>query len=138
MVNALLVLTMFGTVQLPGTPAGKKLEAWVTAVNSGNRAKIDAVHVGERDAARHASEDASIAERTGGLDLHSVERATPTEIVAIARTKLTEGWLRIELAVDSTPPHAIASRSRRSTAATRAPPPGCSSACWPDTASPPP
>jgi CubicO group peptidase (beta-lactamase class C family) len=115
MVNALLVLTLFGTVQLPGTPAGKKLEAWVSAVNSGNRAKMDAVHAGERDAGRHAAEDADVAERTGGLDLHSVERATPTEIVAIARTKLTETWVRIELAVDATPPHAIAKIGLRPT-----------------------
>ena len=95
-------------VQLPETPAGKKLDAWVAAINAGSQAKIVALHAGEHDAKRNVSNDVEFADRTGGLDIHTVERATPTEIAVIARTRTPETWLRIEMTVESAPPHAIA------------------------------
>jgi CubicO group peptidase (beta-lactamase class C family) len=95
-------------VQLPETPAGKKLDAWVAAINAGTRPRIDALHAGDRDAERMVAKDVELADWTGGLDIYALERSTPTEIAAIARARTPETWLRIEMTVEPVPPHAIA------------------------------
>src|SRR6478672_1248328 len=67
-------------VQLPTTPVGRKLDSWLQAVNSGDRAKIRAVHAGEKDAARYTAGDAMMGWETGGFDVHAIEQASDDEI----------------------------------------------------------
>ena len=88
---------VLAAVQVPGTPAGKKLDAWVAAINAGTRAKIEALHAGDRSAELMVTKDVEFADRTGGVDVQAVERATPTEITAIVRTRIPETWLRVEM-----------------------------------------
>ncbi|HMJ54157.1 MAG TPA: S41 family peptidase [Polyangiaceae bacterium] len=90
-----------------GDPVGQKFEDWAAAINSGDRARIDGVWRGAKDAELRASTDMGVAERTGGFELHRVEDATATEMLAVVRARRNERWLCILFNVDSDPPHAI-------------------------------
>jgi hypothetical protein len=95
---------------------GQKFEAWVAAISSGDRARIDAVWNGAKDAELRASADMAAAERSGGFELHRVEDATATEMLAIVKAKRTERWLCLFFNFDPEPPHAIDNISLRPTA----------------------
>jgi len=96
---------------------GQKFEAWVAAINSGDRARIDAVWSGAKDAELRAATDVATAERSGGFELHRVEDATATEMLAVVRARRTERWLCLFFNVDPEPPHAIEDIVLRPTAA---------------------
>ncbi len=101
----------------PSDAVGQKFEAWVAAINSADRARIDAVWSGTKDAELRASTDMTVAERTGGFELHRVEDATSTEMLAVVRAKRTERWLCLFFDVDADPPHAIHTIQLRPTSA---------------------
>jgi len=94
-------------VQLPTTPVGRKLDSWLQAVNSGDRAKIRAVHAGEKDAARYTAGDAMMGWETGGFDVHAIEQASDDEISVLVHTRLTEMWLHLKMRVDAGGSHEI-------------------------------
>jgi retinol-binding protein 3 len=100
-----------------GDPVGKKFEAWVAAVNSGDRARLDAVWGGAKDAELRAGMDQAAAERMGALQLHRVEEATATEMVAVLHAKRSERWLCLLFEVDADPPHPIQTLLLRPTGA---------------------
>ena len=101
----------------PSDPVGRKFEAWVAAINSVDRARIDGVWSGAKDAELRASMDMAVAERTGGFELHRVEEATAAEMVAVVRAKRTERWHCLQFHVDADPPHAIQTILLRPTSA---------------------
>ncbi len=96
---------------------GQKFEAWLAAINSTDRARIDAVWHGAKDAELRAAKDLDVVERFGGFDLHRVEDATATEMLAVVRSRRTERWMCLLFDVDSDPPHAIQTISLRPTSA---------------------
>jgi hypothetical protein len=51
--------------------------------------------------------DAALAERSGGFELHHVEDATDTELLALVRARRTERWSCLLFSVDADPPHTI-------------------------------
>jgi hypothetical protein len=91
----------------PSDAVGQKFEAWVAAINSADRARIDAVWSGAKNAELRASMDVAVSERSGGFELHRVEDATATEMLALVRGKRTERWACFFFSVDPDPPHAI-------------------------------
>jgi hypothetical protein len=91
----------------PTDPVGQKFTAWVAAINSANRARIDGLWSGSKDAEQRASMDMAMAERSGGFELHRVEEATATEMVAVVRARRTERWHCLLFNVDRDPPHTI-------------------------------
>ena len=101
----------------PNDPVGQKFAAWVAAINSADRTRIDGVWSGSKDAEQRASTDLAIAERSGGFELHRVEDATATEMVAVVRAKRTERWHCLLFNVDADPPHAIQTIALRPTGA---------------------
>ena len=101
----------------PSDPVGQKFAAWVAAINSADRARIDGVWSGSKDAEQRVSMDVAVAERSGGFELHRVEDATATEMVAVVRAKRTERWHCLLFNVDTDPPHAIRTIALRPTGA---------------------
>ena len=59
-------------VAIPNTPAGKTLQAWLEAFNSGDRAKLD-VYVKTIDHQQNVDGMMGFRNMTGGFDLLSVE-----------------------------------------------------------------
>lgn len=90
------------TPSIPATPVGRVFEAWIAAVNSGNRGAIAAYckrHEPEAGA-DHVDMLLGIAARFGGFDLHQIERAEPDEIAAILTARKggqkMRFWLQVE------------------------------------------
>jgi hypothetical protein len=100
-----------------GDAVGRKFEAWLAAVNSGDRAKIANVWGGAKEAERGTDADVELAKRSGGLDLHHVEDATDVEMVAVVRGRRSERWHCLVFKVDAEPPHDVETVSWRPTGA---------------------
>jgi CubicO group peptidase (beta-lactamase class C family) len=99
--------------RLPETPAGKQLAAWLGAYNSG---EVEAVrqfvrehYAGGRPGAeaRRLQAFNMIYADNGPLRLVKVEKSGPEEVVALARSPLTEDHVRLTARVEPKPPHRI-------------------------------
>jgi hypothetical protein len=101
----------------PSDAVGQKFATWVAAINSADRARIDGVWSGSKDAEQRASMDLAVAQRSGGFELYRVEEATATEMVAVVRARRTERWHCLVFNVDAEPPHAIQTIALRPTGA---------------------
>lgn len=61
------------TVMVPDTPAGKALQAWMEAFNSGDRAKMQA-HIAKFEPSKLVEEMATFRAQTGGFQLLGIDR----------------------------------------------------------------
>src|SRR5688572_5515571 len=61
--------------------------AWLTAFNSNDQGSMEAFHERYGRGARDAQRDLDMRQRTGGFDVHSVESATATRLVALLRER---------------------------------------------------
>lgn len=66
-------------VTIPDTPAGRTLQAWLDAFNSGDRAKVEA-YVTSTDPSNSVDGMLSFRSQTGGFDLLSIESSDPLHI----------------------------------------------------------
>jgi retinol-binding protein 3 len=66
-------------VSVPDTPAGRTLQAWLDAFNSGDRAKIEA-YVKTVDQSQSVDGMISFHNQTGGFELLSIESSEPLHI----------------------------------------------------------
>jgi retinol-binding protein 3 len=91
----LIVLLMFGIgfspcqVAIPDTPAGRTLEAWLEAFNSGERAKMD-VYVKTIDHQQNLDGMVNFRSMTGGFELLSIESIDPLHIHFRVKEKESE------------------------------------------------
>jgi hypothetical protein len=99
----------------PADALGQKFEAWLAAINSGDRERIGAVWSGAKDATLRVSADMALAERSGRLELFRVEDATSSEMLAIVRSKENVGWLCVQFDVEEDAPHVIQAIALRPT-----------------------
>jgi hypothetical protein len=91
----------------PADPAGQRLDEWLTALNAADRARIERVHAGAKDAERFVSMDMELAERSGGFEVDHFVESTPTGRMALIREKRTGRWRCLTFIVQPDPPHAI-------------------------------
>src|SRR6266542_5106949 len=94
-------------IALPTTTVGKKLDAWLQALNAGDRAKLRALDGNDESAARSAAGAATFAWMTGGIDVEKIERSTDTDISVHAHARLTDARFPLAVHVGAQPPHAI-------------------------------
>ena len=97
---------------LPETPAGRKLASFLRALNSGDLETLRRFHAedspgGDAPPEQRAKADLNFYERSGGLDLHRIERSAEDEIIVLARGRKSGSWIRLTLQVESRPPHSI-------------------------------
>jgi hypothetical protein len=69
----------FGQVTVPTTQAGRTLQAWLDAFNSGDRAKVEA-YVKTIDTKESVDGMISFRQQTGGFDLLSIESSEPLHV----------------------------------------------------------
>ena len=79
LVTLLLVTSGYGQTPIPATPAGRTLQAWLDAFNSGDREKVDA-YVKSIDKANSVDGIIGFRQQTGGFDLLSIESSEPLHI----------------------------------------------------------
>jgi hypothetical protein len=75
----LLVVSGFAQTSIPATPAGRTLQSWLDAFNSGDREKIDA-YVKAIDKTNSVDGMMAFRQQTGGFDLLSIESSEPLQI----------------------------------------------------------
>ena len=90
---------------LPGSPAGRRLAAFLDAFDSGDEALGAFDGFAEPDADR-ALWHAWLRLQSGGLEVHSIEEAEEHRVAALA-TARHGGWYRLHAAVEPEPPHRL-------------------------------
>jgi D-alanyl-D-alanine carboxypeptidase len=99
----------FAQVQLPDTPAGRQMDAWLQAFDGGDRAAFLAfLEKNYPSWAKNIDRDMDFRKMTGGFDLRKVEDAsTPTKVVALAQERDSDQFARITVEVAAVDPYAI-------------------------------
>jgi retinol-binding protein 3 len=94
-------------VQIPDTPAGHTLQAWLDAFNSGDRARIEN-YVKTIDPSEDVDGMAGFHAQTGGFDLLSIESSEPLHIRFRVKEKASETTALGNLLVkDGQPPTVV-------------------------------
>src|ERR1700733_1243975 len=92
--------------EIPDTPAGHVLAAWIGAVNSGDTAKLQAfIDTYHRKSTPQGWLD--LRQVTGDLSVLKLEKNEPNDIVAIVGESLADDVLRAEYRLDPTDPSNI-------------------------------
>jgi D-alanyl-D-alanine carboxypeptidase len=99
----------FAQVQLPDTPAGRQMDAWLQAFDGGDRAAFLAfLEKNYPSWAKNIDRDMDFRKMTGGFDLRKVEDAsTPTKVVALAQERDSDQFARMTVEVAAVDPYAI-------------------------------
>jgi D-alanyl-D-alanine carboxypeptidase len=101
--------------QIPETPAGRQLSAWLTAINSGDRAAIQQF-IDRSSPGRQVEQAIAVYSQTGGFDVKKVEDSSDTRIVVLAEERgPARGFARITMTVQADAPHQVAGISIQST-----------------------
>lgn len=100
---------------LPDTPAGRQMAQWLQVFNTGDvnnlrrfisenipQSALEKISVNDR-----VAKDGGLYVRTQGLDLRRVEKYEAYAIVVLAQERLDEGWVRINMEVETETPHRI-------------------------------
>jgi Beta-lactamase len=104
-----------GAAGLPDTPAGGQLGEFLRAYNTGNPDVIRRFVSGnlsrsaleQRPADARAATLAATFNITRQLRLHSTERASDYEVVALCQSVVTESWFSVSIQVEPRPPYGI-------------------------------
>lgn len=100
-------------VEIPKTPAGRQMTDLLFAVESGNY-KDYITHNFKREfleafpMERHLEFFREIRIMHGGFTVHAIERSSDYEIVVLARSSKRDVWRRLDMTVESEPPHKVA------------------------------
>ena len=115
--TALLLLTLATGLaaappDIPKTPAGARFEQWLTAFNSGDKAKIHAFHVDAMPPGEASDDRAEMVlgfhRDTGGFDLVSVSSPDPTHLTALLKERNSDRRARLEMEVEGATPYKVA------------------------------
>lgn len=99
---------------LPDTPAGNRFRAWLDAINSGDTARIEALHreafrsIDEAEQKQLTGRGVRIAQRSGGYDVIRLERSDRHSLRAEVRERKSGRRAILTLKVEAATPHAIA------------------------------
>ena len=103
-----LVLACQAQTQLPDTPSGNQLKAWLAAFNAADAEKYkEFVKANFPSRAQRADQDLGFREATGGLDVKKIEESTPTKTVVLMQERLSDQMGRLTLEVEAAEPHKI-------------------------------
>jgi D-alanyl-D-alanine carboxypeptidase len=96
------------TVDIPKTPAGEQLSAWLAAFNSGDRAQMEELLTHFKDRGeREVNGLLEFRQRTGGFDLKKVEESAPLRISGLMQERDSDQFARFTLDVEAEAPHKI-------------------------------
>jgi CubicO group peptidase (beta-lactamase class C family) len=92
--------------EIPDTPAGHVLAAWIGAVNSGDAKKLQA-YIDKYHRPTKPQTYLDLRQVTGDLSVLKIEKNQPNDIVAIVGESLSDDVLRVECGVDPANPTKI-------------------------------
>ncbi len=101
-----------GQVQIPATPAGQTLQAWLDAFNGGDRAKIEN-YIKTMDPTQTMDSMLGFGKQTGGFDLVSIESSEPLLITFKVKEKASPTVAFGSLQLKATQPAVVDTLSLR-------------------------
>jgi D-alanyl-D-alanine carboxypeptidase len=106
---------VFAQAVVPDTPAGKALQGWLAAFNSGDAAAYRAfVEKNWPSGVKRVDQIADFRAQTGGFDLRQIEASsTPTKLTALVQEKKSDTFARLTLEMDAAQPNQIATLGLR-------------------------
>jgi D-alanyl-D-alanine carboxypeptidase len=103
-----------GQPQLPTTPPGRVLKAWLAAFSAGDRAALQAFDAAHRPDAPPVGVTQRLRGETGGFTLLRIEQSTPTTITVLLEERVARRLARLDLEVtDDATPVVVSSTLRR-------------------------
>ena len=94
--------------QAAQSPAERQLRAWLSAFNSGDRAKYEAfLRENFPSRAARLDGDLNFLMRTGGFDIRKVESRTATSVTSLVEERAWNNVARAVMEVESAAPHRI-------------------------------
>jgi hypothetical protein len=99
-------LPAFAQTQIPDTPAGHTLSAWLDAFNSGDQAKIDA-YIKIHDPKSTPDFFHTFRAQTGGFDLLSIESSEPLQIKFRVKEKASTTVAIGNILLNTAEPHTV-------------------------------
>ena len=98
--------------QVPDTPAGRQLTAWLAAFNNPDgQALRHFLEVNAPDRLPQIERAFDLRARTGGFEFKKVDESAPTRLAVLAQERASDQLVRIAIEVDPAEPHRITSIS---------------------------
>ena len=95
-------------VDKPKTPAEEQFTAWLAALNSGDRGKIEEILTHFKDRGdREVNGMLGFRQRTGGFDLKKIEESAPLRISGLLQERDSDQFARFTMDVEAEAPHKI-------------------------------
>ncbi len=109
-----LALSVSAQTKLPDTPAAKKMAAMLEVIESGDGARaLEFIRAFAKSFLEEFSEQQHLTifeqlhDRHGGFEITSVDRSDPFDVEITAKAKRSGEHMRIRLATEPAPPHAV-------------------------------
>ena len=100
--------------QVPDTPAGHQLSAWLEAFNRGDRNNLrEFLQKNYPSGLERLDRDVQFREMTGGFDFKKLEESTLVKVVALVQERASDQFARLTLEVEAAEPHPITSLGLR-------------------------
>jgi CubicO group peptidase (beta-lactamase class C family) len=111
---ALAIAVDFEEAPLPDTPAATQLKALLTALESGDhenyiRNNFNDEFLNAFPMENHLQFFKEVRAMHGGFLVHTIERSSDFELAVLVKSKKRDAWRRMGIAIESTPPHKVAS-----------------------------
>jgi CubicO group peptidase (beta-lactamase class C family) len=95
-------------VSPPSGPAGRRLDEWLKAINSGDRAVLrEFFSQAFPTGADRLERSLALRQQSGGFDLQSIEESTPTKLTGTIKDRTRGRTSRLELEIEPGEPHRI-------------------------------
>jgi D-alanyl-D-alanine carboxypeptidase len=98
-------------VKIPDTPAGHALGMWISAMNSGDEAKLQA-YIDTYHRKSNAKDYLSLRQVTGDLSVLKIEKNEANDIIAVVGEALADDVLRAEYKTDPADPRKLVDGSQ--------------------------
>ncbi len=105
--NAGSILPQSTAAEIPKTPPGEQLSAWLTAFNSGNKAQLDEFEQRFADTGRHPANDLAFRQQTGGFDVRKIEESSDTRLTGLVQERDSDQFARFTIEVQAAAPHKV-------------------------------
>jgi D-alanyl-D-alanine carboxypeptidase len=100
--------TQPSAAQLPDTPAGHQLSAWLENFNRGERDSFrDFLEKNYPSGVKNLDRSMHFREMTGGFDFKKLEESTATKVVVLVQERASDQMARLTLEVEAADPHHI-------------------------------
>jgi len=107
-VSTALACPAASLAQIPDTPAGRELAAWLSVFNGANRDTVRTFYQQHYPSAPARIEQMlDFRARTGGFELVKITASTATRVAAFLQERASDQFAEATLDVDSAPPHHI-------------------------------